>query len=132
MWHLLMVVVPRPLLVPCVLCAPRVPSVLMGGVAIHTPRTIIPHPCHQVLPCLPRHVLATVRQGLGLQLHCEAGVGTVGRMRYGGSGCGDRWCGGGYNGGAGVYRYCTSVSQLLLHLVTLSVFFYFSISAKEN
>ena len=116
MWQLLVMVIARPLLVPLhLLCTTRVPCILVPWVAGNTTGTFVPHPCHQVLPCLPRHVLATIGQGLGLQLHCEAGVGAVlGVGNDGGSGLGRGWGGGGYNGaasskhlGSGYHLYCT-------------------------
>lgn len=105
MWQLLVVVVPWPLLVPRVISTPRVATILVSWVAVHTARTIVPHPCHQVLRCLPGHVVATIGQGFRLELHREAGVGTVlGVGDDGGGGRGERWGGGGDNGAASIVR----------------------------
>jgi len=48
-------------------------------------------------------VIPTIGQGFCLQLHGEAGVGTV-VGDGGGGGGGEGWCGGGYNDGADSYR----------------------------
>ena len=98
---MLVVVVPGPLLVPGVVPTARVPSVLVGRVGVHTPGTIVPHPRHQVLAPLPRHVLPAIGQGLRFQLHREVGVGAVlGVGDNGGGGCGEGRGGGGDNDAA--------------------------------